>query len=129
MPVLALAACATGVVSDDLVIETVSHGRALPGANCSVQTAEGMWNIVSPAAVPARHTRGDLRVVCEKPGYRPSEVLYRGMGYGGYGDTGASVGLGAAGGSGNVGFGLGIGIPLGGGDNAPPRIFVEMNPL
>jgi hypothetical protein len=129
MPVLALAACATGVVSDDLLIETVSRGRAVPGAACSVQTAEGMWNIVSPAVVPARHTRGDLHVVCEKPGYRSSEVLYRGMGYGGYGGTGTSVGLGAAGGSGNVGFGLGIGIPLGGGGNAPARIYVEMNPL
>jgi hypothetical protein len=126
MLVLLLAACATGVVSDDLVIETVSHGRAVPGASCSVQTAEGMWDIVSPAVVPVRHTRGDLRVVCEKPGYRPSEVLYRGMGYGG---TGASVGLGAAGGAGNVGFGLGIGVPLGGGDNTPARIYVEMNPL
>jgi hypothetical protein len=47
----------------------------------------------------------------------------------GYGGTGASVGLGAAGGAGNVGFGLGIGVPLGGGDNTPARIYVEMNPL
>ena len=129
MLALVLGACATGVASDDLGIETVSRGQPVAGASCSVQTAEGVWNIVTPAVVPARHTRGDLRVLCQKPGYRTSEALYRGMGYGGRGG-GTSVGLGAAGGGGNVGFLLGIGVPLGGsGDHLPARILVEMNPL
>lgn len=125
---LVLGGCAIAPVSDDIGIESVSAGQALPGANCTVQTAEGSYSVQTPAAVPARHTRGDLRVVCEKAGYRTSEVLYRGLGYGTYGN-GSSIGLGLGGGGGNVGFGLGFGFPLGGGDSAPARIVVEMTPL
>ena len=130
---LALGACATPPVSNDLGIETASVGQFLPGANCSVQTVEGSFNVVTPATVPVRKTRGDLRVVCSLPGFRTSEVVYRGLGYGGYNAYGGgpSVGLGVGGGGGNVGFGLGLGFPLGGGasNGAPPRIVVEMTPL
>ena len=126
---LVLGGCAVAPVSDDVGIETLSGGQPLPGASCTVQTVEGSYSVLTPAAVPARRTRGDLRVVCEKAGYRTSEVLYRGLGYGAYGN-GSSVGLGLGGGAGNVGFGLGFGFPLGGGgDGAPARILVEMTPL
>jgi len=131
---LAVAGCATSPVSNDLGIETFSGGQALPGTSCTVQTAEGSFTVLTPAVVPVRNTAGDLRVVCNRQGYRTSEVLYRGLAYGynaygGYG--GPSVGLGLGGGSGNVGFGLGLGLPIGGvaNNNAPARIVVEMTPL
>lgn len=131
---LALGACVTPPVGNDLVIETASAGQFLPGANCTVQTTEGSFTVVTPATVPVRNTPGDLRVVCDRQGYRTSEVLYRGLGYGGYGGYngygGSGVGIGLGGGGGNVGFGLGLGIPIGGGVNnsAPSRIVVEMTP-
>nr|WP_314626696.1 hypothetical protein [uncultured Noviherbaspirillum sp.] len=129
---LALAACATPLVSNDISIETASAGQFLPGASCTVQTPEGSFNVMTPATVPVRHATGDLRVVCNRPGFRTSEVLYRGMGYGGYnGYGGPSVGLGLGGGGGNVGFGLGLGFPIGGirNNSGPSRIVVEMTPL
>lgn len=129
---LAVAACATPPVSSDVSIETASAGQFLPGASCTVQTPEGSFNVTTPATVPVRHTTGDLRVVCNRPGFRTSEVLYRGMGYGGYnGYGGPNVGLGLGGGGGNVGFGLGLGFPIGGirNNSGPSRIVVEMTPL
>jgi hypothetical protein len=132
---LAVSACVTAPVSNDLGIETASAGQFLPGANCTVQTVEGSFNVVTPATVPVRNPPGDLRVVCDRPGYRTSEVVYRGLGYGGYngygGYGGPSVGLGLGGGGGNVGFGLGLGFPIGGvaNNSAPSRIVVEMTPL
>ena len=127
---LALAGCATGMVSNDVLIETVSRGQPLPGSSCLVQAREGSWTISTPASLPIRNTGGDLRVVCERPGFRSSEVLYRGGAYGGYGGSGSSVGFGFGSG-GNVGVGLGFGIPVGGagGADVPARILVEMNPL
>jgi hypothetical protein len=65
---------------------------------------------------------GNLRVSCNKPGYRSSDVIYQASGA-------SSFGVGLGGGSGNVGVGLGLNIPLrlrtG---NYPSRITVEMNP-
>jgi len=126
---MAVGACATPPVSKDLGIETASAGQPLPGAHCTVQTVDGSVTVVTPATVPLRNTPGDLRVVCDRPGYRTSEVLYRGLAGGGYG--GPSMGLGLGGGGGNVGFGLGFGIPIGGigSTGAPSRVVVEMTPL
>lgn len=132
---VAVGACVTPTVSNDLSIETASAGRFLPGVNCTVHTVEGSFNVVTPATLPVRNTSGDLRVICDRPGYRTSEVQYRGLGHGGYNGYGAyggpSVGLGLGGGGGNVGFGLGFGFPIGGGagNSGPSRIVVEMTPL
>lgn len=128
-----LAACATAPVSNDLGIETVSRGQPVPGASCLVHLVEGSFNIITPAVVPARNTRGDLRVVCNMPGYRTSEVLYRGgyAGYGGYGSR-TSLGFGLGGGGGSIGYGIGLGVPIGGGSgpaSLPATVLVEMNPL
>ena len=130
---LVLAACATAPVSNDLGIETVSRGQPVAGASCTVQLVEGSFNIVTPAVVPARNTRGDLRVICNKQGYRTSEVLYRGgyPGYDGYGSR-TSLGFGLGGGGGSIGYGIGLGVPIGGGaspSSVPARVLVEMNPL
>lgn len=133
LPALGLAACATAPVSNDLGIETVSRGQPVAGANCTVQLVEGSFDVVTPAVVPARNTRGDLRVVCNKPGYRTSEVLYRGS-YGSYGSYGSrtSLGFGLGGGGGSIGYGIGLGMPIGGGaspSQVPSTVLVEMNPL
>ena len=128
----AVGACVSPPVSNELGIETASGGQFLPGAHCTVQTVEGSFNVVTPATVPVRRPPGDLRVVCDRPGFRPSEVVYRGLGYGGYGGYGGpSFGLGLGGGGGNVGFGLGLGFPIGGvaNNSGPSRIVVEMTPL
>ena len=129
---LAVAGCATQPVRNQLGIETASAGQFLPGANCTVQTAEGSFSVVTPATVLVSNMPGDLRVVCDSPGYRTSEVLYRGLGYGGYSAYGGpSIGLGIGGGGGNVGYALGFGFPVGGvGSNSrPSRVVVEMTPL
>jgi hypothetical protein len=122
-----LGACASAPVSNDVIFETVSRGQPLPDASCLVQTIEGSARISTPARLPLRNTQGDLRVVCDKPGFRTSEVLYRA---GLYGAPAGSVGLGVASG-GSVGVGLGFGLPIGGPGPAgiPERVLVEMNPL
>jgi hypothetical protein len=123
-----LGACATAPVSNDVIIEAASRGQPIPDVSCLVQAVEGSTQITTPARLPIRNTRGDLRVVCDKPGYRTSEVLYRAGVYGGPAST---VGLGVGSGGGGVGFGLGLGVPVGGGAPAgvPARVVVEMNPL
>ena len=135
---LGLGACATAPANNDLSIETVSRGQPVPGAHCTVQLVEGSFDVVTPAVVPARNTRGDLRLQCNLPGYRTSEVLYRGgyAGYDGYASrTSLSFGVGGfsfGGGGGGVGYGVGLGVPVGGGaspSSLPASVLVEMNPL
>jgi hypothetical protein len=121
----ALAACATsGTGNGNIAIETTAGGQSLPGASCIVTTNSGRWNVVTPATAPVGSASGDLRVLCNKAGYRASEVVYRPST-----PTNSNVGLGIGGGSGNVGVGLGFGIPIGlGGGRYPSTITVEMNP-
>jgi hypothetical protein len=120
----ALAACATTGSGNSVVsIETASNGQALPGASCSVNTGAGSWTVTTPATVPAGSPSGDLRVVCNKSGYRTSEVVYRPSS-----PVNSNIGIGVGTG-GRVGVGLGFGIPLGlGRGGYPSRITVDMNP-
>lgn len=122
---LVFAGCATsGSGNGNIAIETTAGGQALPGANCVVTTNAGRWNVVTPASAPVGSASGDLRVLCNKPGYRASEVVYRPST-----PTNSNVGIGIGGGSGHVGVGLGFGIPIGlGGGRYPSTITVEMNP-
>lgn len=125
---IALAACAsTGSSSGSgITIETASKGQPLPGANCVVSTNNGNWNVTTPATVNVGSVSGDLRVVCNKQGYRTSETIYKPSGSHGYGPN---VGLGVGGGSGNVGVGVGMSVPIRfGGGGYPSRVSVEMNP-
>jgi hypothetical protein len=121
----ALAACATsGAGNGNIAIETTAGGQSLPGASCTVSTSSGSWNVVTPATAPVGSASGDLRVLCNKSGYRASEVVYRPST-----PTNSNVGVGIGGGSGHVGVGLGFGIPIGlGGGRYPSTITVEMNP-
>lgn len=122
---IALAACATtGPGSDSVALETYSRGQPLPGANCTVSTASGSWNVVTPATVQIGSANGDLRVVCNKEGYRTSELLFRPSSA-----SGSSLGLGVGGGGGHVGVGLGMSVPIAlGSGGYPSRVSVELNP-
>jgi hypothetical protein len=122
---IALAACATtGPGSDSIALDTYSRGQPLPGATCTVSTASGSWNVVTPATVQIGSANGDLRVVCNKDGYRTSELLFKPSSA-----SGSSLGLGVGGGGGHVGVGLGMSVPITLGSNGyPSRVSVELNP-
>jgi hypothetical protein len=94
-----------------------------------VSTNSGNWNVITPAAVNVGGINGDLRVVCNKEGYRTSEMVYKPSGP--YAPYGSSVGVGIGGGSGHVGGGVGLSVPIGmgGGRGYPSRVTVDMNPL
>ncbi|MGH8806489.1 MAG: hypothetical protein ACREX0_01255 [Noviherbaspirillum sp.] len=122
---MAIAACATTGSSDGRVtIETASRGQALAGANCAVSTNGGNWNVLTPAAVTVGSASGDLRVICNKPGYRTAEMIFKPSS-----PLGSNVGLGVGGGGGNVGVGVGLNFPISvGGGTYPSRVTVELNP-
>lgn len=119
-----VAACATmGPGNGAVAIETTSAGQPLTGAHCTVNTLAGSWNVTTPATAAVGSASGDLRVVCNKPGYRTSEVVYRPSS-----PLNSNIGIGIGGGGGAVGVGLGLGIPIGlsrGG--YPSRVAVDMN--
>jgi hypothetical protein len=121
---IALVACATtGSSGGRIAIETGSHGQTLAGANCSVSTNAGNWNVTTPAVVAVGSASGDLRVVCNKDGYRTSEMIYRPSS-----PLGSSVGLGIGGGGEHVGVGVGLSFPiLLGGGTYPSRVAVDLN--
>ena len=121
---LALVACATtGAEFSTVQVETQSGGHPLAGAICVIFTPRGSQQIVTPATVSMGDERGDMRVVCDKPGFRSSEFIYRPALAGG-----SSFGLGAGSG-GRFGFGFGLSFPLGGGSSRyPERIVVDLNP-
>jgi len=123
---LAIAACATtGSSSGVIAIETASRGQPLNGAHCVVSTGAGNWNVTTPASVNIGNASGgDLRVVCNKDGYRTSEMIFRPSS-----SYGSSIGLGVGGGSGNVGVGVGLNFPISlGGGTYPSRVIVDLNP-
>ena len=122
---IALAACATmGPGSDSITLETYSRGQPLQGVNCTVSTASGSWNVVAPATIQVGSANGDLRVICNKEGYRTSELLFKPSSA-----SGSSLGLGVGGGGGHVGVGLGMSVPITlGSGGYPSRVSVELNP-
>jgi hypothetical protein len=120
---LATACATTGPADGSITIDTASRGQALPGANCLVSTGAGSWNVVTPATVMVGNAGGDLRILCNRNGYRSSEVLYRPSS-----PTNSNIGIGIGGGSGHVGVGLGFGFPIAFGGGYPSRITVDMNP-
>ncbi|MEC5218345.1 hypothetical protein RCH09_003314 [Actimicrobium sp. GrIS 1.19] len=125
VPLVLLTACATSPGNQTLQIDTRSGGQALEGATCIVNLGPDGYTVTTPATITVNGASGDLRISCNKPGYRTSEFYLRSGGGGG----GTSVGLGAGGGSGNVGLGLGMSFPLGQQRaDYPPRVTVNMNP-
>ncbi len=142
LPVVAflLAACASQPQRPPGQIEILSttRGQPLAGARCAVDTGAGSWTVQTPATVNVGEPRGDLRVVCQRDGYRSSEVVIRG-GAGGYGPGASRVGVGVGSGIGagsGIGFGSGVGLSLGFGfplasarSRYPAQVVVDMVPL
>ena len=97
-----------------------------------MQTDAGSWTLQTPAAVNVGEPRGDLWVVCNRDGYRTSELIIRAPGYTGAA-SGTRVGVGVGGGFGRtsgVGVSLGLGIPLGSNRTRyPSQVVVDMTPL
>jgi predicted small secreted protein len=125
---LLLSACAT-TPGSGLQVDTVSGGQPLPGANCVVSNGRQSWNLVTPAALPLVPAAGNLRVWCDKAGYRTSELVLQGTASDPW--WGPAVGLGISGGShGHTGVGLGLSFPLFGSPRSsyPGRVIVEMSP-
>jgi hypothetical protein len=125
LPVM-LAACATTDSNQGLVtITTGTDGHQFDGASCVVTTRNASWNIVTPATLKI-DSDNDLRILCNKPGYRTSELILPSYGR----VSGSGVGIGMGGGNGNVGMGMGFSFPLAtGGGDYPAQIIVNMNPL
>lgn len=122
---LALSACATGAGNGGMLVETTSRGQALTGAACVVKSSTGTISVTTPATVTIGNASGDLQVVCEKPGYRTSEFVFRPATR-----SGSNVGIGLGGGGGHVGVGLGMNFPLSvGAGTYPSHVTVDMNPL
>ena len=122
---LGIAACATTGSSNGVIaVETVSGGQPVTGANCAVSTGSGNWNVVTPASLNIGSANGDLRVVCNKDGFRTSEIIFRPSN-----PYGSSMGVGVGGGGSNVGVGVGLSFPVRfGGGTYPSKVAVDMNP-
>ncbi len=131
LPVL-LGACATSPPRPEGQVEvlTTAKGAPLAGADCTVETGGGSWKLTTPATVNVGEPRGDLRVVCNRSGYRTSEVQIR-VPASGYVPGSTRVGVGVGSGWGvhsGVGLSLGFGFPLSGGRaRYPAQVVVEMN--
>ena len=132
--VVLLSACATGSQNHTLQLDTRSGGKPVTGAKCLVNFGREGYTVITPATLQTVNTQGDLQVVCNKPGYRTSELYYRRMqpgGYGGYGGVGGpNVGVGLGGGSGGVGLGVGLNFPLqlGSRSDYPPSLTIDLTP-
>ena len=122
---LLLTACATSGNGDGrLSVATASNGQEFAGANCSVTTNSGSWSVLTPATVQLGRANGELRIICNKAGYRTTELRLPP-----YAPTssGSRVGLGLGGGSGAVGMGLGFSVPIssGGGGYYPCLLYTS----
>ena len=119
-----LTACA-GVSTGEpvILIETAARGQPVAGAACVATVGPVCWDVKTPAVLAVGGARGELHVICEKPGFRPSELIFRAAA-GGYG-TGVSAGFGG----GIHGSSIGMGIPLGGiSAPYPRRLVIDLNP-
>jgi hypothetical protein len=132
--VLLASGCATTPPFDGRVeILTTSQEKPLTGADCVVTTDAGSWTVQTPGHATVGDPNGDLRVVCNKAGYRTSEVIHRsraGRGLNASGTPRVGVGVGGGfGGYSGVGVSLGFGFPLTGtASDYPSQITVDMAP-
>jgi hypothetical protein len=126
---LLLTACAgMPPYSGKVTILSTTKSQPLDGATCVVETGAGRWTVQTPGTVTVGQPAGDLRVVCEKAGYRTSEVIHRAQGSSG---SATRLGVGIAGGSGGgMGISLGMGFPVSGWrHDYPEQVVVDMTPL
>jgi hypothetical protein len=116
-----------------LQVVSTAQGKPLTGAACVVSNLSGSWNVQTPATVMVGEPNGDLRVVCDHPGYRASEVIYRLPGST-VGNSGTRVSVGVGGGSfgsaSGMGMSMGFGFPLGSvRQRYPAQLTVDLSPL
>ncbi len=135
MLVTLLVSCASqpSPPAGQLQVLSTAQGKPLTGAARVVSKLSCSWNVQTPATVMVGDPNGDLRVVCEHPGYRSSEVIYR-MPGGGVSKSGTRVNVGVGGGSfcsaSGVGVSMGIGFPLGAvRQRYPSQLTVDLTPL
>jgi hypothetical protein len=133
LSVLLASGCATKPPFDGRVeILTTSREQTLTGADCVVTTDAGSWTVQTPGHATVGDPSGDLRVVCNKAGYRTSEVIHRSRAGRGLNASGTRVGVGVGGGLGGysgVGVSLGFGFPLTGtASDYPSQVTVDMAP-
>lgn len=133
LSVLLASGCATKPPFDGRVeILTTSRDQTLTGADCVVTTDAGSWTVQTPGHATVGDPSGDLRVVCNKAGYRTSEVIHRSRAGRGLNASGTRVGVGVGGGLGGysgVGVSLGFGFPLTGtASDYPSQVTVDMVP-
>jgi hypothetical protein len=117
-----LGGCATMDAGEPgILIDTAAHGQPLPGAACTA-VIEGMhWEVVTPAVIAVGEARGELHVVCNHPGYRTSELIFR--------PASATSGLVLGFSGSGAGFGGGLGLPLSPtASRYPKRLTLDMNP-
>ena len=81
------------------------RSQPLEGASCEVETGAGKWTVTTPGSVQVGLPQGDLRVVCNKQGYRTSEVVFRRSGNPGV-LSASGVGVGVGGGFGGSAIAL-----------------------
>lgn len=132
--VMTLAACATQPAppAGQLQVVTLAQGKPLSGAECVVSNLSGSWQVTTPGMVMLGEPNGDLRVVCNHPGYRSSEVIYR-LPVGALSNSGTRVSVGVGGGSfgtsSGVGVSMGLGFPLGSSKQRyPAQLTVDLTP-
>ena len=131
--ILSVSGCAVTPPFDGRVeILSTARDQALTGADCVVTTDSGSWTVQTPGHAAVGAANGDLRVVCNKAGYRTSEVIHRNPATR-RGPGATRVGVGIGGGSGGyrgVGVSLGFGFPFAGmRSDYPSRVTVDMTPL
>ena len=128
-----LASCASTTAPDGRVeILSTVRSQPLEGASCEVETGAGKWTVTTPGSVQVGPPQGDLRVVCNKEGYRTSEVVFRRSSNPGL-LSASGVGVGVGGGFGghtSMGVSLGFGFPLSSGRTTyPSQVVVDMTPM
>ena len=117
---LGVAGCVTGCVTTapdtpGVLIETAARGQPLTGVACTAVIDGTRWDVVTPAMISLGDARDALRIVCNHPGYRTSELIFRPI------STTAAIGL-----------GYGEGLPLYGGSigaRYPKQLTIDMNAL
>ena len=108
-------------------IETVSQGVEVQGASCTVSNDSVQRTIVTPDTI-VLPTKGDMRIVCDKPGFARIDILQHPAFDPGPGSSTLGIGLGGF--NGNLGLGLDLSLPLGGRRGGyPQRMTIELQAL
>ena len=104
-----------------ILIETAAAGQPLPGVACVAMIDSTRWDVVTPARISLGSANGVLRIVCNHPGFRTSELIFKPAPM-------TSPGLSAAFGSYSSSAALDAAFPLGGvGSRYPEHLVLDLN--